>query len=80
MSRDVSIALTSFNKDFEWFLRSREELMTKYQDKWVAIHSKKILDSDKDLTALVKRLKTKGFKPEQMLIQFLSKEPIEAIL
>ena len=80
MSEDVTIALTDFNEDFQWFLRSREELLLKYEDKWVAIYSKKVLDSDKNLTTLVKRLKTKGFKPEQMLIQFISKEPIEAIL
>jgi len=46
----------------------------------VAISNNKILDSDENLTALVKRLKAKGLQPEQTLIQFLSKEPIEAIL
>jgi hypothetical protein len=80
LSEDVAIALTDFNEDFQWFLRSREQLLPKYEDKWVAIYNKKVLDSDKNLTTLVKRLKTKGFKPEQMLIQFLSKKPIEAIL
>ena len=80
MSEDVAVALTDFNKDFQWFLRSREELLLKYEDKWVAIHSKKVLDTDENLTTLVKRLKAKGLQPEQILIQFLSKEPIEAIL
>ena len=80
MPEDVAIALTDFNKDFQWFLRSREELLLKYEDKWVAIYTKKVLDSDENLTTLVKRLKAKGLQPEQILIQFLSKEPIEAIL
>jgi hypothetical protein len=80
LSEDVAIALTDFNEDFQWFLRSREQLLLKYGDRWVAIYNKKVLDSDKNLTTLVKRLKIKGFKPEQMLIQFISKEPIEAIL
>ena len=80
MSEDVAIALTDFNKDFQWFLQSREKLLSKYENKWVAISNNKILDSDKNLTALVKRLKAKGLQPEQTLIQFLSKEPIEAIL
>jgi hypothetical protein len=80
MSEDVAIALTDFNKDFQWFLRSREELLLKYEDKWVAIYSKKVLDTDENLTTLVKRLKAKGLQPEQILVQFLSKEPIEAIL
>ncbi|MCJ7560813.1 DUF5678 domain-containing protein [Candidatus Bathyarchaeota archaeon] len=80
MSEDVAIALTDFNKDFQWFLQSREKLLSKYENKWVAISNNKILDSDENLTALVKRLKAKGLQPEQTLIQFLSKEPIEAIL
>ena len=80
MSEDVAITLTDFNKDFQWFLRSREELLPKYEDKWVAIYSKKVLDSDENLTTLVKRLKAKGLQPEQILVQFLYKEPIEAIL
>jgi hypothetical protein len=80
LPEDVAIALTDFNKDFQWFLRSREELLPKYEDKWVAIYGKKVLDSDENLTSLVKRLKAKGLQPEQILIQFLPKEPIEAIL
>ena len=80
MPEDVAIALTDFNKDFQWFLRSREELLPKYEDKWVAIYGKKVLDSDENLTSLVKRLKAKGLQPEQILTQFLPKEPIEAIL
>jgi hypothetical protein len=80
LPENVAIALTVFNKDFQWFLRSREELLPKYEDKWVAIYSKKVLDSDESLASLVKRLKAKGLQPEQILIQFLPKEPIEAIL
>jgi hypothetical protein len=80
LPEDVAIALTDFNKDFQWFLRSREELLLKYEDKWVAIYTKKVLDSDENLTSLVRRLKAKGLQPEQLLIQFLPKEPIEAIL
>ncbi len=80
MPEDVAIALTDFNKDFQWFLRSREELLLKYEDKRVAIYTKKVLDSDENLTSLIRRLKAKCLQPEQLLIQFLPKEPIEAIL
>jgi hypothetical protein len=80
LSEDVATALTDFNKDLQWFLQRREKLLSKHENKWVAISNNKILDSDEDLTALVKRLKAKGLQPEQTLIQFLSKEPIEAIL
>lgn len=80
MTENVAIALADFNKDFQWFLRSRRKLLSKFEDKWIAIHSKKVLDADESLTVLVRRLRANGLQPEQMLIQFLSKEPIEAIL
>jgi hypothetical protein len=80
LSEDIAIALTDLNKDFQWFLQSREKLLSKYENKWVAISNSKILDSDENLTTLLKRLKAKGLQPEQTLIQFLAKEPIEAIL
>lgn len=80
MSEDIAIALRNFNEDFEWFLRSRGELLLKHEDEWVAVYGKEVLDSDENLTSLVKRLKAEGLRPEEMLIQFLPREPIEAIL
>lgn len=80
MAEDIATALRDFNSDYGWFLQSREGLLSQYEGKWVAIQHKKVLDSDEDLMALVNRLKTKGLQTEQLLVQFLSKEPIEAIL
>lgn len=79
MSEDIAI-LEEFGEDYRWFLKNRNELLTKYANKWIAIHKNKILDSDNELTPLIKKLRTKGLKPEQLLIEFLSREPLEAIL
>ncbi|MEM2173229.1 MAG: hypothetical protein QXS66_08360 [Thermoproteota archaeon] len=46
----------------------------------MVVYGKKVLDSDTDLSVLLERLKHKGFKPSQLLVQFVSKEPVEAIL
>jgi hypothetical protein len=80
LSEGIATTLKDFNSDFEWFLQNREGLLSRYGGKWVAVRSKEILDSDGDLSVLVHRLKAKGFQTEELLIQFLSKEPIEAIL
>jgi len=79
LSEEVAI-LREFGEDYEWFLKSRSKLLSKYANKWVAINKKKILDFDNELTPLLKRLRNKGLKPEQLLIEFLSREPLEAIL
>jgi hypothetical protein len=79
LSEEIAV-LREFGEDYEWFLKSRNRLLSKYASKWVAIHKKKVLDFDSELTSLLKRLRNKGFKPEQLLIEFLSREPLEAIL
>ena len=80
MSEDVATILGEFNEDYGWFLRGREGLLCKYVNRWVAIREKTILDFDDDLTALLERLRAKGLKPEELLIEFLSREPMEAML
>jgi hypothetical protein len=79
LSEEIAV-IREFSEDYEWFLKSRNMLLSKYASKWVAIHKKKVLDFDNELTPLLKRLRNKGFKPEQLLIEFLSREPLEAIL
>lgn len=79
LSEGIAV-IREFSEDYEWFLKSRNMLLSKYASKWVAIHKKKVLDFDNELTPLLKRLRNKEFKPEQLLIEFLSREPLEAIL
>ena len=79
LSEEIAV-IREFSEDYEWFLKSRNMPLSKYASKWVAIHKKKVLDFDNELTPLLKRLRNKGFKPEQLLIEFLSREPLEAIL
>lgn len=73
-------SLQEFNEDIRWLLKYRDKLVAEYEGEWVAVLKATIIDHDENLDTLVNRLKTKGYKPENMLIEFLSKEPIEAIL
>lgn len=66
LSEEVAI-LREFGEDYEWFVKSRSMLLSKYANKWVVIHKKKILDFDNELTPLLNRLRNKGLKPEQLL-------------
>jgi len=53
LSEEIAI-LREFGEDYEWFVKSRSKLLSKYANKWVAIHKKKILDFDNQLTPLLK--------------------------
>jgi len=73
-------SLQEFNEDIEWLQKHRDKLIPRYGDKWVAVWKEKIVDHDEDLDALIRRLINKGYEPEHMVIEYLSREPIEAIL
>ena len=73
-------SLQEFKEDISWLLKYRDKLVAEYEDERVAVLKATIVDHDEDLDTLVNRLKTKGYKSENMLIEFLSREPIEAIL
>jgi len=73
-------SLQEFTDDIVWLMKSRDELIEKYEDEWVAVWKTTIIDHDENLDILIERLRVKGYKPQHMVIEFLSKKPIEAIL
>lgn len=73
-------SLQEFTDDIIWLMKSRNELIAKYEDEWVAVWKTTIIDHDENLDTLIERLRVKGYKPEHMAVEFLSKKPIEAIL
>lgn len=72
--------LEEFGKDMAWFLRQYGELLKFYEGEWVAIYKEGVADHDSNLTKLLEKLRTRGLRPEAMVIEFVTKEPIEAIL
>ncbi len=64
--------LESGQRDMEWFSSSFGELKDKYNDRFVAFSGKKIIDSDKDVEALLSRLSSKGIDTSKVFIEFIS--------
>ena len=69
-----------WEEDIRWFLANYQRLLKEYEMEWVAIQNGNVVDHDSDLTRLVERLRARGLRPELMLIRFISREPLEAIL
>lgn len=80
MSSAVSRLLEEFGRDTDWFLKHYGELLECCEGEWVAVHRESVVDHDGDLTKLVERLRAKGLKPEVMVIEFVTKEPIKDII
>ena len=80
MALPTAKILEEFGKDMDWFLKHYSELLGYYEGEWVAIRGESVADHDSELTKLVEKLRIRGFKPEAMVIEFVTKKPIEAIL
>lgn len=67
--------LEKFYEDWMFINNMLKELREEHPNKFIAVKSKKIIDSDSNLESLLKRLKEKGLNPSEIPIEFISKEP-----
>ena len=67
------------DKNWTWFKEHYEELVKKLDGEFVAIYKQKIVDHDKELSALMKRIKAK-YPEENIFVDFVSSEKLTLIL
>ena len=65
--------LMNSQEDLSWFNSNIEMLKSKYNNKFIAFHEKKVIDSDAELDTLIKKLKNKNVDLSSILIEFISK-------
>ena len=77
----VSEILNKYMKNAEWIVSHYEELMTKYNEQWVAVHEGRVLDSASSRTKLWNRLK-KAYAAhlDEIAIEYVTDKPMEMIL
>ena len=65
--------LEAFDKNVKWFEKNRKRLMAQYgEGEVVAISEEKVTAHDKNLTELLKKLRSKGVEAKDLLIESLS--------
>ncbi len=67
------------DKNWSWFEEHYEELVKKFDGEFVAIYEQKVVDHDKELTMLMKRVEAK-YPVERILVDFVSSEKLTLIL
>ncbi|MCL5877674.1 MAG: DUF5678 domain-containing protein [Candidatus Bathyarchaeota archaeon] len=77
----VTDVLTNFEENDKWLMENYENLKWQYNNQWVAILNKAVVDHDVDLKALVKKLRTKYAKVyNQIAVDYVTSEEIDLIL
>ncbi|MEM2970704.1 MAG: DUF5678 domain-containing protein [Candidatus Bathyarchaeia archaeon] len=80
MSSVVAV-LSRYEENAKWVSRHYEELKKKYVDEWIAVLDEAVIDHDRDLGKLVKRLRknyTESYN--EIAIEYVTAKEIELIL
>jgi hypothetical protein len=67
--------LRQFNEDLRWFQDNYRDLKKMFKGEYVAVVHSKVIDHDKDLHQVLKRLRErKGLDTSSMVIEFVNPE------
>jgi hypothetical protein len=64
--------LQNGQEDMIWFNQNSEILVKKFNNSFIAFQNKQVLDSDRDLSALLKKLKSEKIDVSTVFIEFIS--------
>jgi hypothetical protein len=67
------------DKNWSWFEKHYNELVEKFDGEFVAVYEQKVVDHDKELNALMKRIKSK-YPADRIFVDFVSSEKLTLIL
>jgi hypothetical protein len=77
----VVAVLSNYEENAKWLIKHHQKLKTKFNNEWVAVLNKTIIDHDRNLNKLVKRLRKKHPKAySQIPIEYITTKEIELIL
>lgn len=60
-------------KDMEWFLRNYDNLVERYDGKFVAVYERRVVDCDENLDRLIERVSDR-YPLERLIIEYVSRE------
>ncbi|MFQ5761497.1 MAG: DUF5678 domain-containing protein [Candidatus Bathyarchaeia archaeon] len=68
-------------EDSKWLSVNYRRLVEKYNDKWVAVLDKHVIDHDKNLKTLTTRLRRKLNKRySEVVFEYVTKKPVNMVL
>ena len=73
--------LSSYEENAQWVTVNSEKLKKDFNNQWVAVLNKTVIDHDRDLSQLVKRLRNKYAKSySQIAVEYISTKELDLIL
>ena len=73
-------AYRRLQRDLEFLSESRDRLIRKFAEQWVAVFNESVVAHSPDLSTLLRDLDRQGISPDQVIVDFLTKEQRALIL
>lgn len=79
MSEHLLALFDEHDKNWSWFREHYDELVKKFEGEFVAIHEQKIIDHDREIGVVMRRVKAK-YPAEHVFVDFVSGEKLTLML
>lgn len=76
---ELTVLFEDHDKNWSWFEDHYEELVKKFDGEFVAVHEQRVVDYDRDVSALMKRIEAK-YSADRVFVDFVSSEKLTLIL
>ncbi len=74
MTNTLAMELKSFESDFLFFQKEKENLKKNYLNKFVAVHKNEIVASGSSIEEVTRKLEKIGIDPSKTVIEFVPAE------
>jgi hypothetical protein len=72
--------IKEFERNQKWFIENFKPILEDYREKFVAVWNQKVIDADKNLERLSKKVKEKTRNAKGVYVGYVSDKPVEMIL
>ena len=67
------------DKNWSWFEEHYDKLVEKFDGEFVAVHEQRVVDHDRELSVLMKRIEAR-YPADRVFVDFVSSEKLTLIL
>ena len=78
MSEHVAL-FKEHDENWSWFEKHYDDLVEKFDGEFVAVYKQRVIDHDKEMRALMKRIESR-YPPDRVFVEFVSREKLTMIL
>jgi len=67
-------------RNWEWFEENYEDLVDRYDGMFVAVYKEDVVECSKDPAELREKILARGLKLSRVMVEYVSRKPLEFIL